>query len=112
MRYKWKVTTMINVNPKEEKYFWELVSFLVDNLRDYEVNVECEGGIITLTENVEGTYYPAFISSNGDGTPEDYSDLPNIMDDYIEELVEEYVAGYEYDVLFDWNVKMEIKEYD
>ena len=85
------ITTTIKADVVDGKYFWELCSFIFDSMRDinFRLDSKKEGGsyIATLSETAEE---------------------PNIYDDYIEELIERYVAQYDYDVLRDWSVKMEI----
>jgi len=98
------------------KVFGNLISFLAGELPREKVKIDTASfgdgkHIILLKENVIGTYYPAVrYYKNGDGEPEYYDEEIDIDEDYIEELIEKFVAGYEEDVIEYWHIKSKYGE--
>lgn len=105
------IVTVAYINVLREKEFDVFLGNLRDEFEDSGVSISAlkgkECNIVTFRETLEVIHYKAT-----DFTPEEYANYPQADKDRIEELIEEFVASYDYDVFSDWNIRERMRFYD
>lgn len=105
------IVTAAYIDVLKEKEFDVFLGNLRDEFEDSGVSISVLKGkdlsIVTFCETIEVIHFKAT-----DTTPEEYANYPQADKDYIEELIENFVASYDYDVFGDWNIRERMRFYD